>query len=69
LAAKTQLCGLLIAGQFNLPGALDSPVGGKTRKHTISIYMYLRSYGEVNREEKPSSRRFLEPYDSEPCVR
>jgi hypothetical protein len=58
LAAKTQLCGLLIAGQFNLPGALDSPVGGKTRKHTISIYMYLLALlwgGEQGREAEQSA--------------
>jgi hypothetical protein len=49
-------------GALCLPGALDSPGGGKA-EHTISIYMYLRSDGKVNREENPSSRRLLEPFD------
>jgi hypothetical protein len=31
----------------------------ESRKHTISIYIYLRSDGVINREEKRSSRRLL----------
>jgi hypothetical protein len=46
-----------IAGHFVCLEHLILLVVGR-RKHTISIYMYVRSDGKVNREEKPSSRHF-----------